>query len=898
MRFSGTGPDPPAPKPWWGGVFPSATAAASAAAGTLFRLARRACVSLLAASLHGVASPGGPPQLFDATMHAGHVVRLCGGGFYAELIPPAEARTRGGTAAAAARAAAAGRTFAVCFAGSYVLANTVTEAALNGLLAAADAAPCALKRSVVAAGVPADSVASLATLRGAGRPALLAAVRFSTALVDTAARAEGTVRDARSLTVRAHGHLLYTEMLGSVAWDTPATLVPATAWLRGWTRAALQASGMVAPSDRPSPRDPRAIVAASGWRPRTKANSGYPFPRQLFGPGEVPTWDVAAVVDRWEAVHGALAEDDVLWTLFSQMWLFEPVFDDALHTRIAETTGAVMFPGTDQPHVATPLTREAEDVKIPEQIRLGVNRILTPAEALAHGNCVSRMIFVPKTKLRMPPELAPLLTEDDGRATPASLAAIARAAEAHAREMTAELQREIASGMAPSLAAEVVLARRGAPGPVRACHDGRHLSEYIHCTANEPQSIADLLRVARPTDRLFASDFAAFYYTFVIHPSFRRFYIQRYVLSTGQELFLEQRRASMGVKDSGILAQGASAVCAILAMSYESALYACSYVDDMMGLCPAGTEDRCVAALGKAMALCVPDGGEAIAKRVAPAPINTLIGQRICLTTGRIFLELKRYYAYMLHLFSVREYLRSTDPAVRAAVTSRSTEKLVGKLAYLAEFAPGMRIHLHGLYAQTYAKGPPGGQLRAAILQDVTAFADAACAGILAVAHLVQQGPAVRLYSCGGGADDGTGRHPAVVQGDAGEPAGAALYEGRAAVRFFSAEERGRSSDYREMVTTVHGFRTFLPHLAGRAVLLVTDHSGNAVCINKGNASAPAVRTLIRELYGLAATHGVTFVAVWCPREANAQADAISKCKSPAEAAAVCAKLGIVLDAT
>ena len=62
--------------------------------------------------------------------------------------------------------------------------------------------------------------------------------------------------------------------------------------------------------------------------------------------------------------------------------------------------------------------------------------------------------------------------------------------------------------------------------------------------------------MARPTDRLFASDFAAFYYTFVIHPSFRRFYIQRYVMSTGQELFLEQRRASMGVKDSGTILGG------------------------------------------------------------------------------------------------------------------------------------------------------------------------------------------------------------------------------------------------------------------------------------------------------------------------------------------------------
>ncbi len=896
VRFEAAGPAAPPPKPWWGGTYGSARLAVYAAAVTMLRLSRRACTSLIAASLHGVAGAAALPPGAAASRCSGYVVRLCGGLFCAELIPPAEARARGGAVAEAATAASRANTFAISCVGSFVLATSATEAEMNGLLAIAVGLPSTLKRAVVARDVGVDTVRSLAGWTGGALPALVAAVAHSTAIVDAAARADGNVRDARSLTVRAHGHLLYTDMVGSVAWDAPASLVPASAWLRGWSAAALQAAGVVAPSARPSPRDPREIVAASGWRVRTKATSGYPFPRQPYEAGHVPTWDVAAVVDAWEAAHGPLADDDPLWTLFSQMWLFEPAFDDTLHARLAEAPAAVVFPGVDKPHVHTPLTVEAETVKIPEMLRSGIVSAMEPAAALARGNAVSAMIFVPKTKIKPPAELAPLMAGDEGRATPKALAAVARAAQAEAAAMTGELRAEIAQGVAPAAAADIVLARRGTAGPVRACHDGRALSEYVHCTANEPQTVADFLRVASPSDRLFASDFASYYYTFVIHPSFRRFFVQRYAASDGRILYFQQNRLSMGVRDSGTLAQGASAVCAILAMSFEPALYCAAYVDDMMGLCAAGTEDRCVAALGRAMALCVPGGGEAMDKRVAPSPTNTLVGQRICLTTGKIFLELKRFYAYMLHLFAVQSYLTSDEAPVRAAVTSRSTERLVGKLAYLAEFAPGMRVHLHGLYAQNYAKSPPSGTLRPAILSDVGAFAAAALEGTLAVAHLVQQGPSARLHTRGGGADDGTGRGPAVVQGDAGEPCGAVLFEGHATALFFSPAERGLGSDHREMATTLHGFRHFLPKLEGRSVLLVTDHSGNACCINKGNAASPAVRDMIRELYRLASAHRVTLVAVWCPRECNIQADAISKCTTTAQAVAVCAQLGVALD--
>lgn len=865
------------------------------AALTLFRLSQRAGASLLAASLQAVASPGAAPRLFDASLHSGSVLRLAGGLFYVEFVPASEARARGPATLAASQAAARARTFAVAFGGSFVLAHSATEAALNVLLANATAAPSALKRRDVAPTTPTDSVRSLATHVGAALPALLAAIATSSALVVAAARAEGLTRDARSLMVRAHGHLLCTEMQGSVAWDAPASLVPATAWLRGWSNAALQAAGVVAPSGRPSPRDPREMAEKSGWRRRTKAEV-YPFVRVEFGEGEVPTWDVAAVCDMWEAIHGPLTDpDDWMWTVFAQMRMFEPVFDPALHARLAASSSAVKFPGTDAGHTSTPLTAEAESVKIPEQLRRGINGRLSAADALAAGNCISNMIFVPKTKLRPPDALAAVLANDDGRATPDALRTVARAAHAEARAMVAELAHEVTTGMAPSLAADVVFARRGAAGPVRACHDGRALSEYISCVSPEPQTVADLLRVGSPTDVTFAADFSAFYYTFVIDPRFRRFYVQRYVSSTGEEMFFSQNRVSMGVRDSGIIAQAASAVCAQIAMSFAP-FYCVSYIDDMMGVCAAGDAARASAALSRAMELCVPGGGEAVDKRVAPATINTLIGQRICLSSGRIFIELKRYYGYMLHLFAVREYLSSDNARVRAAVTSRSTERLVGKLSYLCEYSLGSRVHLHGLYRQNHAKSPPCGHLRDAILSDVNHFATMALAGSLPVAHLVQQRPSVRLHTRGGGRDDGSGRGPAVLQGDAGEPCGAALHDGHAVVRMFTAAERGLGSDWREMATTLHGFKHFLPQLCGRSVLLVMDHSGNAFCINKGNAASPSVAQMIRELFALAATNHISVVAVWCPREANQVADRISKCATVASASSTCAELGLVFD--
>ena len=917
-RFAAPGPPPPPPKPRFGGLQgaaratnaplhantgaapavatpPSAAAssAAAQAAAALFRLSRAACASLLAASLAGDALIPVPQPSFDPDVHAGTVVVLHSGLFYVERIPGPEARSRTSVIGAAAAAAMAARDFAMVYGDTWLLSRTCTSDALDALLSAAASAAGALERPV---SLPTETVAALATHTDTVMPALRIAISSSSAVIEAAARAEGNERTARSLQVRTHGHLLHLAMCKSVAWDAPTAAVPATAWLRGWTQAALQSSGAVGGTVRPGPRDTRAIVAASGWTRRTKRDSGFPFPRIPYGPNDVATCDVAAIVDAYEAAYGVLSDTDVLWTLFAQMYLFVPAFSQDLHDLVAASPGAYRFPGTDAPHTPTPLTAEAEGVKLPELISTGVCRQLTTEAALAHGNVISPLLFVPKgPKMQLPPALATLIAAHDGAATPATLAAVAAAAQTTADSMLTQLGTEVARGTAPALAADIVYAAQGVRGPVRACLNGHHLSGYINCTAHAPQTVADVLRVASATDLLWAHDFKSYFFCFVIHPDYQRFFVQRYAPSSGPPIYLIQQRLSMGVGDSGQLAQAASALCCELAMAF-GCWYVAPYVDDLMAVAPAHAVEASVAAIARAMDLCIP-GGEAKDKRLMPAPINTLIGQRVDLPAGRIFVPLSRFYAYCVHLFAVQAYLTSADPLVRAAVTTVSTEKLVGKLAYVSEFSPGGRIHLHALYAQNFQRSPPCGALRGAILADLAYWTGRALAGSLPIAHLVQRVPSLRLNVRGGGPDDGTAHAPVVQQSDAGEPAGAAILNGHATVRLFTTQERALSSDWREMCTVVHGVQHFLPQLRGRHVLLVTDHSGNAFCINKGNAASPAVRGMIRQLYELAERESITFVAVWTPRESNAGPDLLAKSISHAAALAACATLGVTLDA-
>jgi hypothetical protein len=122
------------------------------------------------------------------------------------------------------------------------------------------------------------------------------------------------------------------------------------------------------------------------------------------------------------------------------------------------------------------------------------------------------------------------------------------------------------------------------------------------------------------------------------------------------------------------------------------------------------------------------------------------------------------------------------------------------------------------------------------------------------------------------------------------------VHEGVALHRVWSAAEKGFQSDLREILTLEAGVEHF-DHAwpPGTRVLYILDHSGDTHSINKCAASSARVRKVIDNLYTRAAAGGYHFVAAWAPRESNVWCDRLSKCSTRAEAAALCAELGLAL---
>ena len=877
-----------------GGIFPfNPCPLVRDAAAFLFSAAQCAGVSLLAASLSSDGPSPPPPRLFDTTLHRGAGIVLHPGLHFVELVGAHDLRRGGPALAAASSAATAAGSFCIIFAGAALCPATQRNPMqLDGLLGAARRARGVLERGE---SCPIETAELLAAFRDPLMPALRHAVATATRHISSEAASEGNARSCNQLRVRAHGYLIATFMARSVAWDAPGP-VPATAFRRGWAEAALLATGAVAPGGRPSSRDPRAIAQASGWEKRTKATSGWPFARDLLPAGHVPRWDVAALHQEYERLFGVLDDDDWLWTVLGQLYRYRPTLDPALVSEVDSLPRAYCAPGTGRDYVPSPFSAEAERVKLPEVFATGVATRITPEEAHAPGNFISPCKFVEKVKSLVPPSVQAAAAACKGAPDSAAVAAVAATAATTARDMVSEVERDVASGLPAAAAADFARARRGAGNPLRLCHNGRHLSSFMDGLSFVHESVTALLRDSSPEDYAWTHDFLSFYYCVEIDPVWRRFFIQEYTSSTGEHIYLRGNVMSMGVFDSGMVAQAGSALVCELAMAY-GAPWLFSYIDDLLARARKDQAPAAVAAIARAMELCVP-GGEALAKRSEPAPVATLVGHVVDLPNQRVFIPLTRLYHYLVHLYSAHGYLTHGDPRVREAVTSTSLEKLTGKLGWLAEFSPGARPHMTALYAQAYATTPPWGAYRDGIVSNMEYFMRHATAGTLPVASLVQTQPTLRINVSGGGLDRGApsvSERPAVQQSDAGDPAGAAFFEGEVLLRLFSSAERARGSDWREMVTVLEGVRAFLPRLRGRVLVIVSDHSGNVSCINKGNAKSPAVRDMVRELYELAEQHSFFFVAAWTPRECNAGPDAVSKCETRAEAEAACTQLGVRL---
>lgn len=142
---------------------------------------------------------------------------------------------------------------------------------------------------------------------------------------------------------------------------------------------------------------------------------------------------------------------------------------------------------------------------------------------------------------------------------------------------------------------------------------------------------------------------------------------------------------------------------------------------------------------------------------------------------------------------------------------------------------------------------------------------------------------------------------------DASDCGGGAIFRDMAIFTPFTDEETKRHSEYREALLTLECFKKWAkPMSEGTGdwakpsskrpqrptmVIVLTDNLGNVFSINKGRARTPAVTAIIAEIYEIAERHNIFFVAAWLPREANLGPDALSKCKTRAEALVVANQL-------
>ena len=335
-----------------------------------------------------------------------------------------------------------------------------------------------------------------------------------------------------------------------------------------------------------------------------------------------------------------------------------------------------------------------------------------------------------------------------------------------------------------------------------------------------------------------------------------------------------------------------------------------SYIDDVLSAAPPHLAARAAAAVAAAMDLAIP-GGEAVEKRTRPTPTALMLGAVVDMPSQTMFLPLSRYYAYAAHALFVQAALADPVAAVRECVSTKSVQRLAGKLGWLSEFSPSGRPHLGALRAQAHSRSPPAGHLRTALLAELGYWAPRLRAGTVAVSSVVHAEPAFRLHvhgsrddatptasngaASGSDSEDDAHRAPLLQASDAGDPGGAAIFNGRCAHRLFSAEEASSSSAYRELVTVLDGAVAFDGEWRGRRVLIISDNAGIVSNINRGSSRARAVNRLVKQLYLRAETGGYTLAAFWIPRELNGGPDRVAQATTRAEAQLFCAELGVEL---
>jgi len=285
-----------------------------------------------------------------------------------------------------------------------------------------------------------------------------------------------------------------------------------------------------------------------------------------------------------------------------------------------------------------------------------------------------------------------------------------------------------------------------------------------------------------------------------------------------------------------------------------------------------------------------------------------VLGRVIDTVKGTVYLPRPTMYAYLLHLAIVRRLLESSNPVVRSTVTTANISSLSGKLGWWARALLRARTKLGGII-KAATGGASVAALRGPIIDDLIWWETAFSSGLLAAEvtiHPAADTAIVRLS--GGGADDPraenhiqAAKRNSQITSDAGDHGGGAVFGNEAIHTVWSASDALQSSDYREARMTLEAVVRWAnvwasdPRAQPRQVLLLMDNLGNVFNINRGRARRPEVTTIISQIYDIAEANNIVFVAAWLPREANLEADALSKCQSTQEAARVATQLGLRL---
>ncbi len=99
---------------------------------------------------------------------------------------------------------------------------------------------------------------------------------------------------------------------------------------------------------------------------------------------------------------------------------------------------------------------------------------------------------------------------------------------------------------------------------------------------------------------------------------------------------------------------------------------------------------------------------------------------------------------------------------------------------------------------------------------------------------------------------------------------------------YFSEEECGTSSTYRELLGVLRCLRAMLHVCAEKFVVLQADAQNLLGIVNRGSQRLN-VNELVRELFCLCVERDITNKVEWMPREENAMADELSKLLIPSD---------------